>query len=540
MNNKFRNNFLYLFFIFAFFNFINLSNALIISEIMYDTASDNKNDAEWIEVYNNESESVNLLDYKFDYSSDASFSPMPLINPDNASNTILEPNKYAVIIFMASSTVFKSDFPSYSGILMKVDGLNKTSSYLVASSYFTSAGKLILKKGDNIVFAAEYTKFSSASSSGLVRPTLNNIYNISTTRFCPSSGNINEPLWYPASASPGATTTYTGPFATNTDFNLTFDCITESNTGDSSQSQSPSEANASSYYTSGYYSRTYTIGDMRVIVPKDIYGIAGGETYFPSIIMNSKKEILKGDFLWSFGDGSSLATSTPKYIYKNPGEYIATIEAQQSGTSLYGIERVIVHIAAPDIIISDYVNEEKNIPFWRQDNKGYIELYNRSNEEVNIGGFYIEGGGGYYQLSKFFIIPAHSKVKIYNNILNLQTLDNPKLLFPNRLVLYDWNGNHNLITATTTPIYVLSNNNSKNSSTTDIILSTSTTIISTTTPTTIQGNIQSINKSINRITQNNIRPKAQSKTNDTNIDNINNVDKPSIPFYKKLLYFLYE
>ena len=504
MNNKFRNNFLYLFFIFAFFNFINLSNALIISEIMYDAPSTDTG-KEWIEIYNETSSPIDLTQYSFiDNGVKKKTNLSPINNGTNTSNSI-NAGEYAIVLTTnsISSTTFNG---------LQFDG---------KAFYAGSSGITFLQDGETLgisgpegEYKINYTPMSDANGTG---ETINNIS---------LSNSTNTLDWKSYTATPGATST--------------LNKIKSTSNVSGTESQSPSEANASSYYTSGYYSRTYTIGDMRVIVPKDIYGIAGGETYFPSIIMNSKKEILKGDFLWSFGDGSSLATSTPKYIYKNPGEYIATIEAQQSGTSLYGIERVIVHIVAPDIIISDYVNEEKNIPFWRQDNKGYIELYNRSNEEVNIGGFYIEGGGGNYQLSKFFIIPAHSKVKIYNNILNLQTLDNPKLLFPNRLVLYDWNDNHNLITATTTPIYVLSNNNSKNSSTTDIILSTSTTIISTTTSTTTQGNIQSINKSINKITQNNIRPKAQSKTNDTNIDNINNVDKPSIPFYKKLLYFLYE
>ncbi|MCX8513774.1 MAG: hypothetical protein ORN26_01965, partial [Candidatus Pacebacteria bacterium] len=59
-----------------------------------------------------------------------------------------------------------------------------------------------------------------------------------------------------------------------------------------------------------------------------------------------------------------------------------------------------------------------------------------------------------------------------------------------------------------------------------------------TTPTTTQLiKIQPINK----IIQNDIKPKSQPKVNIENIDsNKDNVDKSSIPFYKKLLYFLYE
>lgn len=515
MNNLFRNKFFYLFVMFVFINIINLSNALIISEIMYDPdGSDNVVSPEYVELYNNEDASINVADYKLLYGTTKQLS---LSEINNATNTTLNPGEYAVILFSTNDN-FKDICP-YKCLLIKTETATTTpGSELTAYSATSTAKPVKLYKNNNLIFSANYYKETLSSDNG---NSLNNLYNISTTTFNNNVNNNNIPLWYSFIASPGATTTR----------------ATTTSSGSVVESQSPSQASVSSYYTQGYSSRTYTIGDMRVIVPKDIYGIAGGETYFPSIIMNSKKEILKGDFLWSFGDGSSLATATPKYIYKNPGEYIATIEAQQSGTSLYGIERVIVHIGAPDIIISDFVNEEKDIPFWRQDNRGYIELFNRSGEEVNIGGFYIEGGGGNYQLSKFFIIPAYSKFKIYNNILNLQTLDNPKLLFPNRTLLYDWNGNHNLITATTTPISV-SNNNSKNTTTTDIISSTSTSIISTTTPTTTQLiKIQPINK----IIQNDIKPKSQPKVNIENIDsNKDNVDKSSIPFYKKLLYFLYE
>ncbi|MDI9354849.1 MAG: hypothetical protein QM532_01285 [Cyanobium sp. MAG06] len=80
---------------------------------------------------------------------------------------------------------------------------------------------------------------------------------------------------------------------------------------------------------------------------------------------------------------------------------------------------------------SQYVNYD-------EDKNGYIEIYNRNDTESDIGGFVIQTNGGTFTLSKYLIIPANSKLKIYNNIMNLSNLENAKLLFPNKRILYQY------------------------------------------------------------------------------------------------------
>ena len=558
MINLFKNKFSYLFiFLLFFINFINISNALIISEIMYDPeGTDNKPNPEWIEVYNESASSTDLSLYKFGYDDKV----FKLANADNASNTtIISKGDYGIILFVSSSTSFKSKHNVNSNlVLMKIENASSTGSLLTGASDFKTANELNLQKDDIKVFAAKFT----ASSGSTNKNTLNNIYNISTTRFCPSSGNVNEPLWYPALASPGATTTYSGALATSTDFNLTFDCVSNiSSSGNSAPS--PSEVAQNSYYNTGYSGHTYTIGDFRIIVPKDIYSLAGKETYIPAVTTNFKGEIIKSDILWSVGDGLSLSTTTARYVYKNPGDYIATAEAQQSGGWLYGIERVRVHIDKPDIIISDVRLEDKEFVNTDDDKKGYIEIYNMNDTEADIGGFYIQSKGGYFQLSKYLIIPAHSKFKLYNNIMNLNNLENTKLLFPNKTLLYEYKTESEYkLESQYTDIVVLKNspntniinrpplsvniegvltentNNTENKSSNTLLIKKENEI-----------NVLSESTTTNIVSHKTVQQLPNSKLSNTE-PIVNNAKKeegypqpnpnPPLPFWKKLLYFLYD
>lgn len=513
-------------------SFFNISSALIISEIMYDAPSSDTG-KEWIEIYNETTSPVDITEYYFiDNGVKESKKISPINNGTNTSNFI-NPGEYIIII--TGTSISSSTFSGAESYLGKAF-------YTGSGVSFLQDGEVVGISGPNEELRISYSPMDGSNGKG---ETLNNI------SLSKSSTTIE---WKSFIATPGATSSL-------------LNIATSSSSSGNSSSPSVSSVASNNTYNTGYSSHTYTIGDFRVIVPKDIYTLAGKETFIPSASTNFKGDLIKSDIVWNFGDGAFLATTTARYIYKNPGDYIVTIEAQQQGGWLYGIERVNVHVDAPDIIISKVKLENSQYVNYDEDKNGYIEIYNRNDTESDIGGFVIQTNGGTFTLSKYLIIPANSKLKIYNNIMNLSNLENAKLLFPNKRILYQYKTDSqyqeesklttitvlgsvknninidktrnviNINTGKMENINIVPAINNTNSSTTVVM---NTDIASTTIDNTTNkiSNIVINNKYINPkpILNDNIKITVTTSTNSYPQTTNNN----TLPFWKKLLYYIYD
>lgn len=476
--------------------------ALQITEILYDPEGNDAN-REWIEVYNDNDKDENLLNYKFYYEGDCK---LKTILKDKG-NDILHTGEYVIIVLGNNADSFKIDYPDFDGNLF-VTGYSSGSSGVLRNSTTTSSS-IKDHKGvglcNSSIIKEEYNFVGDSKNAG---ESYNLFFNenkekVEANSYIPTPGKPNNKI----------------------------------NKNNNSSSPTVDEKADYLVYKSGYNPRSYTVGDIKIESPREVFGVAGGYTFFPTRITNSKNEILKSDVIWSMGDGVEIATTSPEYVYKNPGNYMAIIEAVTIDR-VYAIERVKVKIDKPDIIIDSFNIDTSD------DSQAFISLYNNSQEELDIGNFIISCDWERYQLSKHLILNPKETFYLYNNILNFnclrqETFNGKKiqLFLPNSLFLTEYkNKVINMLSADLAKTHkTISTNFVKSSANlANKVVYTSNT--------SIDNNVYKANPSIIAVSQsvndtNNVQVDTDSSDNKMNSDI--SVDK-SESFWKKLLYFLYE
>ena len=105
---------------------------------------------------------------------------------------------------------------------------------------------------------------------------------------------------------------------------------------------------------------------------KDRKVIAGADVLFKAVAVGLEKEPLKNArYVWSMGDGSKKEGESVLYTYKYPGQYVVFLTVTSGIYS--ATDRIIVEAMPADVIISQ-VNFAD----------GFLELYNRSNYELDL------------------------------------------------------------------------------------------------------------------------------------------------------------
>ncbi len=118
---------------------------VLISEIMYDLSSGSDDSREWVEIYNNSDEEVDLSTFKF-FEADTNHKLTLTQGADK-----IPAKGYAVIV--SNAVKFKTDWPSFAGIIFDS-----------AFSLSNSGETLALKDGDEVV--DQYTYNSSSGGAG--------------------------------------------------------------------------------------------------------------------------------------------------------------------------------------------------------------------------------------------------------------------------------------------------------------------------------------------------------------------------------------
>ncbi len=363
--------------------FLNISfvSAQEISEIMYDPVGSNTGKS-WVEVYNNTSNSINLINYKF-FEGNVNHSISIYSSYTNPGGNVILPGEYAVIV--DNPVTFLSAYSNFSGKLFD-------SSFSLSQTGDT----LSLKTGSplTVIFTTNYVSNVNANGTGGSLNYINNSWQVYE-----QTPGASSTLIFVSNSNDNSTTT--------TNSTTTSTTTTNNNTGSANSLVSSYAA----YTSSG--SNRFILGDLKMLVPREINTVVGAETEFFVKNIDSKNTIIKANTYWSFGDGSEGIGSTTTHRYQNVGVYNAFIESEVSNS--YGVDRIIVKVENPNIEISDV-----------QDN--YVELYNKSDIELNIGRFTIASDQGLYQLSRMFIINPNSKVKVDGRVLGFSKLTNVRLL----------------------------------------------------------------------------------------------------------------
>ncbi len=464
---------------------INFVSAQEISEIMYDP----KEGSEWIEVYNNTDSSLDLTTYKF-YDPSTKHGISTASNYSNANLNILKVGEYAVIA--NDPVTFLLANPGFSGNLF--------------DSVFslTDTGKQLILKNSSLinVFSISYTPQVGANNTG-------------------ASLNYLDGILKVYKATPSASSTLITLTNANTNNSTTtINSTTTSTTTNNNTGSANSLISSYSAYTSSGSNR-FILGDLKMLVPKEINTVVGAETEFFVKNIDNKNSVVNANTYWSFGDGSEGIGSTTTHRYQNVGVYNAFIESQVSNS--YGVDKIIVKVENPNIEISDV-----------QDN--YVELHNKGDIELNIGRFIIASDQGFYQLSRMFIISAQSKIKVDGRVLGFSKLTNVKLMsayntfvtkYENKSLLFQSNTLEN-INSTSTVIF------SENATNTSLIKN----------KISYKNKLKVVSNGLipkkNPKLSSSLNPKENTETESVNTLKENAGEKGSTNFVKKWLYWIYE
>ncbi len=379
--------------IISFLGILN-ANALLISEVLSNPVGTD-NGREWVELYNDTSETIDLASFSLSTSETGQAIALTPLQ----GGTQLAPGAYAVIATIVSGqTKFLEDYPSYSGILLRVSS---------TFSLTNTTASLYIRSGASVVTnIPSYTAADEGKSLSFVGS--------SYVAGIPTPGGQNQAT---ASGDSGDTST--------------------SSTTTSSQVTVPQNTPPAPEI-------------ILYIVPEKI-AVAGAETTFSArSATRDGKEILQVNYAWAFGDGGGSTGSTTAHRYVYPGRYIAVVEA--TNPTLFGIGRIAVHVVAPDIVI-DGIGTGKY--------GAYVDIRNQGEYDIDLSQWALVINGAGFPFAKNTILAPRASTRFTGASMGfasttIGTSSSVAVIFPNleevtRYVVASSTVSTVSIAATTTP-----------------------------------------------------------------------------------------
>ncbi len=156
-----------------------------------------------------------------------------------------------------------------------------------------------------------------------------------------------------------------------------------------------------------YYNKYYFPESEKIYlnIGENKIGVVGADILFEAVAVNGDKKSVNANFFWSFGDGETAEGKNVFHNYKFPGEY--TVDAEGFANGYKNNSRVYVKVVEPNVKIK--LQEKNNLLF--------VEIFNLSKEEIDIGGFLINETA----LPKRLSILPNKSIKIANTTLKLAT-----------------------------------------------------------------------------------------------------------------------
>ncbi len=368
----------FLLFIFSFIFLLNWSsaNALIISEIQFDP-SGTDSDREWLEVYNDESATIDFSKYKF------------FENGENHGLTALGsssllPGEYTLII--QDLTEFNKDFPSNTFKLFK------------SSFNLLNTGEALSIKNNSGTVVDSYTYNPGVTNSG-------NGY----------SEQLVSGSWGTGLPTPGAANVFSTPPSAG-----------GGSTGTSTAS-STSTGGGSSVFNPVYTSRASWPSSEKIYVQagENKIALTGSEIILSAKVLDGDKKDISSSaqYAWSFGDGSSDDKKEVKKIYKLSGEYAVSLEVKAGNF----IQEDKVYIKVVDADLSLRTGSERGV--------GYSEITNNNNEEINLSSSTLKQliPEKIFTFPKSFSLLGKRTIRILNEYTGFTATSSP-------IVLYSSNG----------------------------------------------------------------------------------------------------
>jgi hypothetical protein len=350
--------------IFLFLSWSHLASASFeITEIMYDLDGTDTG-REWVEVYNNGNESTDFSHWYF-FSDNTKHSLVP------QGNSSIPAGGYAVIT--QDSAKFRVDWPNYSGLLFD-------SSWTGLSN---DGETIALKDPDlNIVSQVSFTSSQGGAGDGSSLQKINSSWGGAT----PTPGVQNQTSGgggggNGGGGSGGGVDTGTGGNSTNTDI----------------RSNTKKEIEVTKI-TTNILAKNTTFAGLPLEIDFRTTGLR-------------KEPIVSGRFAWNFGDGTSFSMSEQKkfeHIYLYPGDYVLSLSYYSNPFEKepQATDRLILKVLSSEISISSVGDASDP----------YIELYNKSNYELDISHWVLRSYLKSFDIPTGTIILPNSKVKISSKL----------------------------------------------------------------------------------------------------------------------------
>lgn len=321
------------------------ANALLINEVLSNPVGTD-NGREWVELYNDTSETIDLASFSLATSETGQAVALTPLQ----GGTQLAPGAYAVIATIVSGqTKFLEDYPSYSGILLRVSS---------TFSLTNTTASLYVRSGSSVVTSIpSYT----AADEGKTLSFIGSSY-VSGT---PTPGAQNQ-----AAASGGG-----GDAPTSS--------TTTSNQTTVSQLTPPAP-------------------DIVLYVVPEKIAVAGAETTFSArSATRDGKEISQVNYTWAFGDGGGGTGSTTAHRYVYPGRYIAVAEA--TNPTLFGNARVSVRVVPPDIVIEDMGTGKYG---------SYVDIRNQGEYDIDLSQWALVINGAGFPFAKNTVLAPRASTRL--------------------------------------------------------------------------------------------------------------------------------
>ncbi|GEM_PF-849183 len=346
--------------IIVFYVFVNKAQASVsINEIEI-----NPTEERFIELYNNDTSSVDLTDWYIQRKTSTGASYGSLVSKTNFQGKSIEANSYFII---SKNSLSNSD--------IVYDGLTLTESNSIQLK--NSEGNVVDKIGWG----------DSTDCGGICAPNPTEGKSIGKD----SSGN-----WVIASPTPKIKNSE----SINIDNNISSDSSSTSSSSTSSGGGSYSSSSTPKKEIENFKIIT------KIIIPKTV--TATIPFSIDHITTGTKKEkIILGKFIWNFGDGMSKegAISDPfDYFYQYPGDYVVTL-------SYYNNIFETIPIATDRVTIK-VISSGVNILSVGTLSDPYIEIENNSNYEIALYKWIIKGSNHSFVIPEGMIILPNKKLKL--------------------------------------------------------------------------------------------------------------------------------
>jgi hypothetical protein len=354
------------FVVFVFFSFSNFVSAnFTINEIMYDLKEGSDTGREWVEVYNNSENSLDLATFKF---FEANTNHALILSQ---GDTNIPSHGYAII--SSDPVKFKIDWPDFVGS----------------------------------IFDSSFSLSNTGESLGIKDMDLNTVdeYVYNTDMGGGADGNSLQKIsgsWKGAIPTPGVTNE-------NVSIPATVVAVTSgnSNTDTSTSSvESSSSSEVNTVKVEKYKIQTNIISSKHAFV--------GVSTVLEANTTGVNKEkITYGKYFWNFGDGefkeikstnfSNLEKVNHKYLY--PGEYIVSLEYYQNmyidSDKPDAVYKTTITIVPTDIVLSKF-GDAKDF---------FIEITNNTKYNFDISNWILKSK------NRSFVIPKNTEISSKNKII---------------------------------------------------------------------------------------------------------------------------